>query len=115
MTNKEAIQKWADALRFEDIKQTRECLAGALDGQPLAFCAMGVACKEYAELNGINFWEAAADSEGIGNNATVPDRILDWLGITCDESYLVIQMNDEVMLSLPEIGQWVADNLLKEE
>lgn len=107
MTNKEALQIWADALEFEDIKQAQN----ALMFTDASFCGLGVACKKYAEIRRLDV-EGVIYGELDGH---MPREVAEWLGITRGTQGEIITMNDHARLTLPQIGAWVRDNLIKDE
>jgi len=109
--NRDNVQKWVDALRFDDtLKQGRYVL---VDGEVM--CGLGVACKVYAEEHGITVGRAAAFIGVEDTQAFLPKRVGDWLGVDRNFHSTVVYLNDAQKKSLPEIGDWIADELLKDE
>lgn len=107
--NREAIQKWADALEFGDYQQTTGELR---HGE--TFCALGVACDVYAHQHKLSR-SSAAYAEIFEGDGFASSEVGKWLGIDVSVEAEIIRMNDTDEMSLPHIGHWVRDNLLKEE
>jgi len=119
MANKEAIQKWADALRYGDLPQTRGGLIHKvydLDADALRdeFCGLGVACKVYAEEHGIDVVELVDHEKNLFENF-FPVVVESWLGLDPWDAKQILTFNDIDEWTLPQIGDWVNDNLLKDE
>ena len=84
--NREAIQKWIDALRSGKYKQ---CKGRLRRGN--RFCASGVLCDIHAkEFDCMTAWK---DDRYFGNDVSIPFTVIDWIekrGILID----IITMND---------------------
>jgi hypothetical protein len=119
--NVENMRKWVDRLRDPQAKQAKWKLRGA-DG---AMCAMGHAC----DVSGLGAWWLDKDdveehwvfgeSPALGYFATL-DGVLDWLGVEDGEVVVsfggdvgdVVELNDDVQLSLPEIADLIEAEFL---
>lgn len=108
--NREALQIWADAMEFGNYSQTTETLRIATENAGWAYCALGVACAEYAIAHRIT--EDIVESDEFIDY--MPKRVADWLGLDREERQQIVQLNDDAKLTLPEIGTWIRDNLIKE-
>lgn len=111
--NREAMEKWADGLQFGDYPQIRGALRN-FEGCKEAFCAMGVACKEYAKQHDLGPTSVAYE-DLFDPYENVDSEVLEWLGIDNTLAIEIIHKNDHQLLSLPQIGIWIRDNLLKEQ
>lgn len=112
--NREALEKWADALEFGNYQQATGHLQEWNDDKE-AFCALGVATNEYAKLHNLSPSSAAYESLYEPEDDQADKWVLDWLGISNEEACTVVYMNDADRMSLPEIGAWVRDNWVKEQ
>lgn len=119
MVNKDAIQIWADALEFGDYQQVKsELVRPTLNGD-YGFCGLGVACNEYLKVHG---WQME-DVERFtldrdmysGPDTHLPRLVEEWLGIDVATERKIVRLNDTDEKTLPEIGTWVRENLLKDE
>src|SRR5947199_768483 len=76
MPNRENIQKWVDALRSGDYKQT----IGALENE-YGNCCLGVACRvAIGDGLRVNVYSGRVTSFD-GEDAHLPASVRDWLGV----------------------------------
>jgi hypothetical protein len=122
MANREAIQKWADALEFSDLDKVQGDLRLPVHKgnhtYTWGYCGLGVACKVYAEEFGVSIGRMLDDESWVQADGYVPAEVEDWLDIDRDVQKKIVNMNDSEQNdspTLPEIGTWVRENLLKDE
>lgn len=115
--NREAVEKWADALQFGDRPQIRGDLRGWTEGGKDGFCGLGVACDVYAEIHGLPKSSPAYEDLFEPVDADLTPEVSKWLDISPEEAAEIIKMNDRFddPLTLPEIGSWIRDNWIKDE
>jgi hypothetical protein len=113
--NREALEAWADALQFGEYRQTIGDLTAVNADGKREFCAMGVACDQYAVRHNISRASVVYEELFMPEDGNIPGEIEDWLGVDKDIQTEIIHLNDQNLLSLPQIGSWVRDHLLKEE
>lgn len=113
--NKEALEKWADALEFGEYRQIYGDLRDWDPEGQEGFCALGVACDVYAQEHRLSRTSVAYEDLFEPDEGQIPEEVEGWLGITKDMQIEVIHLNDNNVMSLPALGTWVRDNLLKEE
>lgn len=82
---KTPAELWVEALRSGEFKQC----AGALSRQENGFCCLGVACEVYQQnVGGLRVEPAElCDDENKydGEASVLPERVRDWLGLSCVE------------------------------
>lgn len=116
--NREALEKLADALEFGDTPQAFGSLVDSYstlnrpENEP-KMCALGVACKVYAQEHKTSLTNALALDRG--TYGYFPGLIADWYGLNRDQQLFIVSKNDNDRASLPEIGAWIRDNWVKEE
>ena len=116
--SREALEAWADALEFDDIPQGFGALVEMNEIDPErdgGMCGLGVACKVYADLHGTDVISVIGTRDLAAVACYLPGNVADWLGIDHDVQREIVNMNDIEEVSLPGIGSWVRDHLLKEE
>ena len=86
-------QKWVDALRSGEYKQTRESLRNDEGNEP-KFCCLGVACDLYAKETNVDGWQKIETgvntlykfvSEESSSEAALPRPVAEWLGLNSVE------------------------------
>lgn len=114
--NREAIEKWADACEFDDIQQGFLSLVEFSDEdnqEKYGLCGLGVACKVYADIHGVDVLHVTSGAKRPTDQ--LPSDVADWLDIDPSTQSEIVNLNDIEEISLPEIGTWIRDNILKEE
>jgi hypothetical protein len=112
--NRDAVEKWADALEFGDYAQTRGALAQAIGSAAFdSFCGLGVACAVFAKSRGHQIEAVIGGVHPL--NSYLPILVAGWLGLSQSAQEKIVELNDTDKLTLPQIGTWVRDHLLKEE
>lgn len=112
IANKENIKKWVDALRSGRFNQAKEALA-TKEG----FCCLGVAC-ELAFESGVPLLK---ETTGVGTveydgwGGTMPDPVMDWLGVESNNPELeggaCSELNDGSHGRTPETFREIADKI----
>lgn len=94
--NKEAKQKWIDALRSGKYKQGKNCL---MDTNK-AYCCLGVLVKVFEEYYGLKFDQkiTSCDTVEFGSLSSIvapPQIVIDWIRITPSHQSLLMNLNDK--------------------
>lgn len=113
--SREALEKWADALEFDDRVQITGDLRDWFPDGKWGFCGLGVACDVYAETHGLSKTSIEYEDLFDPEDGNIPVEVEKWLGIPRPLQAAIIELNDSGRATLPQIGSWVRDNLLKEE
>ncbi len=104
--NRDAIQKWIDALRSGEYKQ---CQGQLRKGN--SFCATGVLCDVHSkEFNSKASWE---DNKYLGNEVSMPMIVQNW--INSEIVIGIITMNDGHRMGFNQIADKIEKkfNILK--
>ena len=90
--NREAIQKWINALRSGKYKQCKGRLRSGL-----LFCATGILCDLHAKeyLIGWKITELTRADLYCGSSVNLPEEVLRWAGITIAQAMAIASLNDE--------------------
>lgn len=105
--NKEAKQKWIDALRSGRYMQGKSCLKG-LDGN---YCCLGVLVMVFEEHYGLKFDQKTNSTQNaveFGSYCSVaapPQIVIDWIKITPSQQFLLMNLNDKHGCSFAGIAE----------
>lgn len=109
--NKENVARWVDELIFGDYQQAR----GQLHNRTIR--PIGGDFLRVTEVIEIESHCAfgVADLLIPGDFRFETAEIIEWLGLEREQAREIINLNDELKMTLPQIGMWVRDTWLKEE
>lgn len=106
-------RKWAKALESGEYKQ---CTGQLRKGK--SFCCLGVLCNLHAEAHPELAKTQKNKKEYFGNGETLPEEVMDWANIRCEEGALdkgvqvngryyeeLTGLNDTAKLTFPEIAK----------
>lgn len=101
------VRQWVAALRSGEYKQGHRVLRSKDD----KFCCLGVLCDTISSemwtpniFTSTFFW-----SRGVGLSATLDEETRNSVGMTNDEQYELIKMNDDRGKSLKEIARRIEE------
>lgn len=77
---KSIAMKWAALLESGEIKQAK----GTLRNRANAMCCLGLLCNMHAEANPEFAAKQRYKTEYDGNNAVVPESVMEWSGLISD-------------------------------
>lgn len=94
--NKEAKEKWIEALRSGKYKQGKSCLMGTDN----AYCCLGVLVRVFEEHYGLKFDQKVtpANSVEFGSFCSIaspPEIVIDWIGLAPGHQTLLMNLNDK--------------------